>query len=90
MIVNRPGWSQSYAPNTDNDADQITGSGASVVYYVLYADPPNEGRHSQAQFSQLFNAVVAGCLLGSTSSPVISQVRTSMQDVDFYLLPPSR
>jgi hypothetical protein len=75
MIVNRAGWQQSYATNSDNDQDQITGTGASVLVYVLFADPPYNNRQPASVFTQLMNAIVSGCYEGVSSSPsTLSQV----------------
>jgi hypothetical protein len=39
FLVNQNGWSQTYPANTDSDLDQLSGPGATVLKYVLFADP---------------------------------------------------
>lgn len=75
MAVDQPGWNHAfpatngYYYNWREDNDQITGRNASALFYVLYGDPPQETRHSQAQFTRLFNAVVDGCLVVPDTTP---------------------
>jgi len=81
MMVNQPGWRQYYSTYTNSDHSQITGSGASELVYVLYADPPAESRHSTALLSRLFNGIVSGCLGGlGTTSPALPYTACGDQD----------
>lgn len=64
-LLNANNWTHTYAPSTDFDDDNVTrGSGtqASMVKYILYAEPPSANSSSVDVFRQVAESVVYGCL----------------------------
>lgn len=63
ILVQGSGWNQTFPNSTSVDTDTVNGfSGSSMVQYVLWAQPPVDGRHGLSVYQQLMGSVIYGCL----------------------------